>query len=93
MKWKSGNVSTDYYYNGQGKILGKVCRSSFSDDTYYAEAFSNNLGEYIDMKSAKAAVEEAVANPVIDDEDRVSPVYTQKTYTVDFSDENLKKII
>ena len=56
-KWKSGNISVDYYHDEDGKILGKVIRATFSDDTYYAQANECKLGEYIDKTSAKNAVE------------------------------------
>jgi hypothetical protein len=56
-KWKSGNISVDYYHDEDGKILGKVIRATFSDDTYYAEANECKLGEYINKTSAKNAVE------------------------------------
>jgi len=64
-QWKRGVVNTDYYHDSDGKIVGKVSRGSFSDDTYYAEVNGNVLGEYIDQKAAKRAVEIAIADKTL----------------------------
>ena len=73
-QWKYGSISTDYYHDDDGLIVGKVTRTSFSDDTYIAEARGKGLGEYISQKAAKQAVQKAISNksffdmtPVSDD--------------------------
>lgn len=65
-QWKYGNIGTDYYHDSDGLIVGKVYRGSFSDETYIAEARGKGLGEYINQKSAKRAVEISVDNKTFD---------------------------
>lgn len=66
-QWKEGNIGTEYYHDDEGLIVGKVTRTSFSDDTYIAEANRTGLGEYISQKAAKKAVEKAISNKSIFD--------------------------
>lgn len=65
-QWAYGNVSTDYYHDDEGLIVGKVTRTSFSDGTYIAEARNKGLGEYISQKAAKKAVEKALTTSIFD---------------------------
>lgn len=68
--WKTGSISTNYYHDENGKILGKVSRNSYSDDIWSAYSGPVCLGEYVDEKSARKAVEaEAVSITVTFDSD------------------------
>lgn len=54
--WHS-KISSEYFCDGFGKILGKVSLFSSGDETYAASYNNKLLGIYIDMSSARSAVE------------------------------------
>ena len=60
-QWKYKNtVSTNYYHDENGKIVGEITRVNFSDDIWVAEVNKEKLGEYIDNRTARKAVEDQV---------------------------------
>lgn len=66
-QWKYKDVSgTNYYHDEEGKIHGEINRINFSDEIYSASLLypDNDLGKYIDRKSAMKAVENQIDDPL-----------------------------
>lgn len=62
-QWKyKDDMSNNYYHDENGRIVGEITRVNFSDDIWHATVGDNKLGEYINNKTARKAVEKDIEN-------------------------------
>lgn len=58
--WRPKVVGTYYHENETGKIVAEYSRINFSDEVYHATVNGDFLGQYIDEKFARKAIEKKV---------------------------------
>lgn len=80
-KWKyKDNMSNNYYHDEGGRIVGEITRVNFSDDIWFAEVEKIKIGEYIDNRSARQAVESKVVCF-----DKLDTIFNMTPATEDFN--------